>query len=369
LASNPNRALAVHSVFSRMQISLAFVAALLASAAACGDSAAPTATDTNAVPGARYIIRDLTPTIGDSSTVMRLNNNGQILGVAGTSLDPAKRPFIWSDGAVRFVNGCDFPQDLNNAGAVLCLIPPRASKVVIWRDGVVTPFAPFDTVPVGAWVRFNDSAFVVGGLVSASICGPPMDCAVVGGRATLTVLERGLRLDRGEGIETIVTINTRGDVLTTGYNAAFFYYQPVFVFDASGDSVQRFAPGRSSAVADMNDSDHVVGRAADSSQPEFAWFWHAGVMDTIGPGAAASINNSDIVVGTVGEVYAGGSHGFRWHKGSAPVALDSLIDDHNWTIESASLINDAGQIVATGSNTSLGLKHHVVLLDPKPSNP
>lgn len=359
----------VHSLLSRMRNSLAFVAALLACAAACSDSSGPAAADTTATPTAGYSVRDLTPTIGDSSTVLRLNNSGELLGIAGASLDPAKRPFLWKDGVLRFVDGCDFPEDLNNAGAVLCLLPPRASKVVIWKDGVVTRFAPFDTVPVGSWVRFNDSAFVVGGLASASICGPPMDCAVVGGRATLTVLERGLRLDQGEGIQTIVAINTRGDVLTTGYNSAFFYYQPVFVFDASGGSVQRFAPGRSSSVADMNDSDHVVGGATEASQPEYAWFWHAGVMDTIGPGAATSLNNSDIVVGTAGAVYAGTGYGFRWHAGAPPVRLDSLIGDHNWTIESASQINDAGQILATGSNATLGAHHHTVLLEPRPTSP
>lgn len=137
--------------------------------------------------------------------------------------------------------------------------------------------------------------------------------------------------------------------------------------------------GSSSSVGDINRSGEVVGSSALSSDLiSHAFLWVNGRMTDLGtlPGyntsAAQKINDQGEIVGEVLNLDPSGKlnreAAFLYSDGTMK-ALNSLLDPGSgWTISSVLSINNLGQILAIGHNSSLapitGTDNGYVLLTP-----
>lgn len=110
----------------------------------------------------------------------------------------------------------------------------------------------------------------------------------------------------------------------------------------------------------INNSGHIVGYSLGHS-----FFYHNGITENIGPGAALGINNLDQVVGTTTPQLSSGfaylySNGQFRNLNSLAVGLPP-----SWNMTEATAINDSGQIV--GKVTTSEGYGHAFLLTPIPT--
>jgi probable HAF family extracellular repeat protein len=125
--------------------------------------------------------------------------------------------------------------------------------------------------------------------------------------------------------------------------------------------------GFGSGASDINNSGQIVGNIWDwaNSGPSHAFLYTGGVMHDLGTfgglsAYAAGINDSGLVVGSVGA--ATGGWGFLYN-GATNWDLNTLVSGAaGWTIQGASAINGAGQILATACDVASVCRD--VVLDP-----
>lgn len=205
------------------------------------------------------------------------------------------------------------------------------------------------------------------------------------------------------------SINASGQVVGYANTAAGEFAYRAFLYSGSTMTDLGTLGGRDSAAHGINDSGQIVGWAATHDSyhaflysgstmidlgafvyngDSYAWginasgqivgwsnsnygyraFLYSGSkmidLGTLGGtnSFANGINDSGQVVGEA-DIAAGGPHAFLC-SGSTMIDLNTLIDPaSDWTLESATAINDSGQIVGYGYR---GGQDHAFLLDPVP---
>jgi probable HAF family extracellular repeat protein len=121
--------------------------------------------------------------------------------------------------------------------------------------------------------------------------------------------------------------------------------------------------------AAINDHEQIVGVSSTNAGPYHGFFYSGGIMQDInawistpghpynGDSSADGINNSGQIVGSIGSQVAylfSGAHAYD---------LNTLIPANSgWTLQTATGINDAGQI--TGRGTYMGEMFVSYLLTP-----
>ena len=96
----------------------------------------------------------------------------------------------------------------------------------------------------------------------------------------------------------------------------------------------------------VNDAGHVAGWT-DASGPRRAFLWTPGGLDTLGSPAGSEAND----LNDAGEV-VGANPAFHWSASEGFRDLNTLVGagGAGWTLDAATAINDAGQIVGRGTN-------------------
>jgi probable HAF family extracellular repeat protein len=116
--------------------------------------------------------------------------------------------------------------------------------------------------------------------------------------------------------------------------------------------------GDYSLAAAINATGQVVGQSTVTGLTDlhaFRWDSATGMMD-LGTLAGASdsraygLNNQGQIVGSCYFLSLLGSHAFRWSDGTMTDVNDELPPDSGWTVQSATGINDVGQVVGFGKN-------------------
>jgi probable HAF family extracellular repeat protein len=163
---------------------------------------------------------------------------------------------------------------------------------------------------------------------------------------------------------SVTGIGNDGQVIG-GHGTAFIRYSNGTMTDLGA------LGGQGSVAEDINDSGQVAGNANTASGALHAFLWSNGAMTdlrTLGGfnSYADSINNSGQVVGMSG-TRSGVDIPFLYSDGRMS-DLNTLIDPAaGWTLRSvgtSGAINDAGQIVGTGTNPNG--RPHAFLLTPIP---
>jgi probable HAF family extracellular repeat protein len=127
-----------------------------------------------------------------------------------------------------------------------------------------------------------------------------------------------------------------------------------FFFDGTILSDVGTFGGTSSQVNGLNDSSQVIGYATTTNDAAtHAFLYSGGVLRDLGTlggslSIAAAINNCGQVVGTSSDANET-SRAFLWEAGTITDLNNLLPPNSGWVLQSASLINDAGQIVGLGT--------------------
>ena len=112
--------------------------------------------------------------------------------------------------------------------------------------------------------------------------------------------------------------------------------------------------GGSSSGTAINNNGQVVGTSQTSTGAEDGFLWSNGTMTDLGPSfSPAAINDSGVIVG--GQ--------FVYSNGTLQNLNNLIPAGSPYQIESATGINNNGQIVANATDTATG-QTHALLLNP-----
>jgi probable HAF family extracellular repeat protein len=318
----------------------------------------------------RYSIIDLGVLEGyDSSSATAINNAGQVVGqLEGYATSngiryPRSHAFLYSQGSMSdlgtlagaaddYPSACNsYASGINDSGQIVgCSHGVNTAKQGILFQGGVMTSLDFSGMACG----INDSGQIAGYRISSEEDGSTYAFLLSGG----TVTELGSLTDFPYGIAT--DINSSGQIVgfcgnrSVGMPVRAFLYSNGAMTDLgtlSGDA--------SSTAYGINDNGDIVGASTpDPARQECsAFLLSSGSMADLGmlypqdiSCAAYGININGQAVGS-----SGGMYSFAWvyraflYSDGMMIDLNSLIDySLGWTLESATGINDSGQIIGFG---------------------
>jgi probable HAF family extracellular repeat protein len=317
------------------------VLALVASAVAVPASSALAAP-------VEYRVVELGPPAGfDTVTGAGINESGQVVGTVQVSPYGQTSAFVWDSATGlrvlgRFNNRGTTGRGINDRGEITGGSPSGSvydpGTPVVWS--AATGFQALTGLGTGTGI--NDAGQVSGTVgigpraVRWPASGESQALGALGG-------EEGSALG----------INNRGQVI--GWARTANYYPHPFLWDpATGmrdlGTFQADGSGTGTAYA-VNDVGHVVGSTSGSGPSALsqAFLWRDGRLTAIGPQVsfAYAVNDLDHAVGQalVGSVY----RAFLFRDGQS-INLNTLIPGGRIVLTAAQGIDDAGRIVANGTN-------------------
>ena len=328
--------------FSHLGLAAALAVAASASAAAAAAVPASAATTT-------YTITDLGSLGGGTANARAINASGEVTG--GSTLSTGgTRAFLWRNGKMTDLGtlpggGNSAGRAINSSGEVVghAIDSGDFSQAVLW-----TPNSTTATKLGGAdVVGINDSGEIVGGVAGVS-AGP------VGDRTSLpvppgfiTCSPAGIN-NNGQVLGNCEVTNVTGD-----WHGVVWTNGTPTVLPTLGGTVATSATTLPLATA-INNNGQVVGTAVTSTGAVDGFSWSNGKITDLGPAfAPAAINDNGVIVG-----------GQFIDSGGTLHNLNNLIPaGSGYQIQSATGINDNGQIVANATDTGTS-QNHALLLTP-----
>lgn len=339
----------------------------------------------SAIPG--YSVIDLGTLGGDQSLARGINDNGQVVGSSKSTPDSAVQdPFIWQNGEMTDLETLYEPNfadasahGINNEGAAVGSswtsgLTGGEYHATLWKEHNI-----IDLGTLGGHVStaydINISNQVVGMSYTTIMPNQPQGAflwengemtylGTLGGEITMTNIGSS-----ANAINNGAEIVGRASYDDTTYRHAFIW--------ENGEMTDLGAlDGLDSEAYDINESGQIVGQ---SSTGEYwsvrnAVLWQDGEIIDLGrlggiTSFAYGINESGQIVGrshTGSLVSPDEYHGFIWQNGSLSDLNDLTNEGADWIVNTASDINDKGQIVGWGYNPALDINDfHALLLDPE----
>lgn len=298
----------------------------------------------------RFAVAELTAPGGGRSGAGGMNEKGQVVG----SVDA--RAVLWTDGHPTYLVGPDRQSGatgINDNEQVLVTIrddegkrgsreetpcEPEAftGRSFLWEKGRLTDLK-IDTA-----TALNNAGQIVG-------VGIP-------GKQHAVLWEKGRITDLGtRGVESgfasfAFGINARGQVVgfstvDGGQASSAFLWEDGRAITFGGKRTQPQA---------INDAGHIVGTDGTSSSEYHAFLRRDGRMLDLGQvgrargSMAAAVNGRDQVVGMALTVGVAIPHAFLWEDGRMLDLNDEIPAGPGWVLETATDINNRGQIVGMG---------------------
>jgi probable HAF family extracellular repeat protein len=355
----------------------------------------------------RYKVTDLGTLGGNNSIPFRINNRGQVVGLAETSQADPNSPgslifhaFFWDEGvmhdlATLTVNSAlwnSVANDVNNHGQVVgwsntgAFDPITASpeiRAFAWQDGAMTDLGTLggnNSIAGG----INDKHQVVGvtEIPTVDPTFPPFleahaflwEKSVMSDLGTLGVGSNSFANDINERGEAV-----GGSQVNTIINPLLGFPPYIGFLWTSGVMINLNTPDIGSNAFTINNQAQVVGRIAADEHGipiSHAFLWERGVTRDLGTilglqdSEALSINDKGQIVGDsgVGPIESFSSLAAWLLDNGVMTDLNTLIPaDSGFQLIVAFDINADGQIVACGIETSTG-NVHAVLLNPTNGN-
>ena len=294
----------------------------------------------------RYTVTDL-GTLGGASEAFAISNNGQVAGkyLAGNNY----LAFFWNDGVMQGLGtlggSSSEAHGVNDAGQVVgySLTGNGRNHAFLWQNGAMQDLGTFPGGSVSLATGINNAGQVVGHSDNAAYKlhafvwnGSMGDLGTLGG-------------DHSYGYG----INDNGQAVGASHLAAYPDLT-THAFRWSGGMQDLGTLGWAHSLAyGINDNGDVVGRLVNQNMDG----WHAfvsqggGMQDLGGTYATAlDINNKGLIVGEDGSQPNQNAMLAMLWEGGQMKNLNSLIDPGSgWVLQSASAINERGQIVGKGS--------------------
>jgi len=357
-----------------------------------------------AVAQTKYKVTDLGTLGGNNSIPSRINDRGQVVGLAETSQPDPNSPgslvfhaFLWDEGMMHDLGTLAADStvwysqafDVNNHGDVVGWSNTGALasgspeyRGFVWRDGAMTGLGTLGGNNSQA-NAINDARQVAGTAEIATVDPSFAPSLSFHG----FILHNGAMKDLGTlsaGPDSFVNaINERGEVVggsqvNTVVNP-LLGFPPFYGFLWKNGVMINLTPNVGSNPFDINKRAQVVGRlvADENGVPiSHAFVWERGVRHDLGtlPGLpnseAQSINDKGQIVGDsgTGTIESFNSVAAWYTEDSVMTDLNKLIPaDSAFHLIVAYDINAHGQIVASGVETKTG-NVHAVLLNPRDEN-
>jgi probable HAF family extracellular repeat protein len=299
---------------------------------------------------ASYSITDLGP-----GNTYSINNLGQVIVSDGGG----SGSYVWDNGQKTPINGSNIAFQINNFGQVTGFFADNiGDRAYLWENGQRTDLGTFGGLSSSA-KGINDAGQIIGVYHTAKDKFNPF------------LWENGTMTDLGTlGFNGgAMGVNNQGQVV--GYSGLVVGITHAFKWENGNMIDLGTLSGHNGSIAyDINDSGQAVGNSSNSlAQQIQAVLWSNGNIIELGNlggniSAAVDINNKGQVAGFGNTNGNGGlSHAFIWEDGKI-ADLNSLISaESGWFLQQVSGINDRGQIVGQGINSSTG-KNHAFLLNP-----
>ncbi len=321
-----------------------------------------------------YTITNLGSLGGTVSVPVNLNNHGEVVGFSYTADNATAHAFLYRHGRMTDLGTLGGTTSgatgINDKGVVVGMsnVVPGNEQVDAFRekDGKLTDLGPLN------------SNFVVSGVVSINADG------VVSGVSSgydASIDRRGTDIELGslDGLGSVaLDLNDSGQVV--GFSAAASRPAAngsslpsliVHAFLYSHGTMHDLGTlgGTNSAANSINDRGAVVGSSDTANDAaRHAFLYSHGRMTDLGTlggrdSVAAAINDKGAVVGS-SLTSTSATHGFIDRHGRM-VDLNSVIPvESGFVIVGADDINNRGQIVAQGYETSSPTNHVALLLSP-----
>ena len=274
---------------------------------------------------------------GTESQGYGVNDSAQVVGYS-TIVDGLTRGFLWNPGGTDGVPGNPQMKSIDTLGG------PSSKAFAVNNNGQATGYAETDQNDYRAFCYSGGTISDIG--------------ALLGNR---------LPNSYGYGINDAGHIvgEARDSQWTWNSRSAFFYDGAMAV------TIGPLPGGQYASALALNNADQVVGYSETVGGVEHAFAYAGGVMSDLGTlggnnSYAHAINHHGVIVGLAGidPFNDDLNHAFVYADGKM-ADLNTLLDagGTGWILVQASDINDAGQIVGTG--TYEGVKHGF-LLNPVP---
>src|SRR5262245_37357887 len=339
------------------RLHLSRIAALAALLAGAGVPAVTTAAVPASAATNTYTITDLGSLGGGVTDATAINASGQVTGFSYLSkqgASPCPNPFsgphcspfhafLWTNGKMTDLGTLSgglisAGAAINASGQVVGTATDRSENGVaaLWTGRKITPLPGLDGTAVG----INDSGQIVGGAGGAF---------VVSG-STQTFLPPPANPESCSA----VAINNNGQVLGgCAQPGAFGPIASGVVWTNGTPVVLPTLGGRAGAFpAAISNDGQVVGTSETSTGAEDGFLFSNGKITDLGPAfSPAAINDSGVIVG-----------GQFVDTDGTLQNLNNLIPvGSGYQIQSATGINDNGQIIANATDTATGQTHALLL--------
>lgn len=329
----------------------------------------PGAASVGAVALSPYVVTDLGTFGGPVSTPMDLNEAGQVVGTAETTLPDPNYPdlpqlrltkaFLFDGGVLRDpqLNTCG-SLTINDRSTIFYSAPGTSgcytSRLARSVNGTIT----YIEIP-GTYLSLRDSNN------REQVLGSYSDTS--NQRYINFLYENGVAREIpdpfGYGSQWNAINN---DGIVVGEVRIATKQRQAAVLDANGyRNIHPFTSDGYSSASAINNMGVVAGTYFYGRTPSHAFLYdmRANTTRDLGPGAAVAINDRGQVLGFTAE--ATGSPRPALYDGQQFQPLQTLIPaDTPWVISEAKRINNAGQIIATGYLPN-SRERHALLLSPR----
>lgn len=301
-----------------------------------------------------------------SSSGYGINNNGQATGMGVTPFSGPNRAFLYSNGTMTDLGAPSGTSHsagnaINDNGQVVGYGFNRGglgSTAFLYSNGAMTSLG---WGSFGVAYGINNSAQVVGSGSTTQDYFAPVHALLYSNGATTDLGTLGGTSSTAYAINDSGQIVGISSLATNGVSHAFLY---------NNGSMQDLGTlgGTYSSAFGINANGLVVGSSTTVADAMHAFLYNNGTMTDLGLLAGMSssrangINGNGQIVGNSSDA-AGNSRAFLYSNGSI-IDLNALLAaDSGWTLQSASAINEAGQIVGTGI---INGEQHAFLMTPVP---
>jgi probable HAF family extracellular repeat protein len=320
----------------------------------------------------QYTVTDLGTWGGKQCNPFDVNVNGEVVGRANASMTSnTTTPFYWKNGQMYSlppINGSGFAgyYTISDQGIVagessstytingVAVLHPTSWNVT---NQVATDMSTIPSVP-GKVVDISDNGYYLGWQQTGTTGTPFYDQRVYVWYKGVCTLISQLGYPN---THVPTTIDAQGGIFGKDMNGVGFYYRDGALYSLGTLGGSQSVPYKSNALGQAAGYSYTAG---DAEQKAFLWTpftpnTGVGTLKDLGTlgGANSQANDIDAWGNVVGhaDLVSGTKHAFLYTRCGTMVDLNSLIDPNSgWELVSAEAISNAGHIVGTGKNGTMG---------------
>jgi probable HAF family extracellular repeat protein len=319
-------------------------------------------------PSARaqgFTVTDLGTLGGMNSQATAINIRGQVVGFSTLQGEAITRAFLWEDGVITDLGslGGTFSKAnaINNRGQVVGaseITANAARHAVLFDHHGITDLGAFPGSLVGAAFGINNRGDIFGGSTTegSSRSGP----------YHAAQFKDGVGIDLGTlgGPTSFAAgVNNHGQAVGRADLPGF---SRAVIFSDGGITDLGTLPGGTTSFGRAINNRGEVACLSDTAGGAFhACLWRRGVMTDLGTlggsfSDTAGINNRHQIIGT-STLASGQQHAYIFSRATMTDLNELIPPGSGWILVAATGINDAGEIVGTGS---INGQTHAFLLTP-----